>query len=410
MTSAGDVATSQKPARPEMRQSGLGVRLTELEGLRAGAAVAVALTHAGFLSGAIGRRVLPGFLARMDIGVTIFFVLSGFLLYLPHARAHAGIGRPQHLWAYLSRRVARLLPASLAVLIGTAVLLPEARAASSAAWFANLAQLQGWRNSWLVPGLAQTWSLSTEIDFYVALPLLAWIAGRRWGRRDTSWTEPAILAAYAVGAWVFRLVASTGHLPGDIAYGQTLPAHLDWFAIGMLLAWLKVRPARFRTLHETVRLSATPLLVAAALVFWVCTTRLAGPYDLTPPTTSQNLIKHLGYGLVGALVLAPTTLGHALRWHRLLASGPAQFLGRISYGIFLWHMPVMFAVRHRLDLPLFGGGFWVTLLLSLALTIPLATLSWYGIEKPIQLWVRSRTAREPDAVLAPSAQTPIPSA
>ncbi|MGL5851906.1 MAG: acyltransferase family protein, partial [Phycicoccus sp.] len=67
--------------------------LRELEGLRALAAVAVLLTHAGFLSGATGRQVLPGFLARMDIGVAIFFVLSGFLLYLPHAR-HVVLGAP----------------------------------------------------------------------------------------------------------------------------------------------------------------------------------------------------------------------------------------------------------------------------------------------------------------------------
>ena len=68
-----------------------GLRDNQLEGLRAIAALAVTMTHAGFLSGQIGRDVLPGPVARLDIGVAIFFVLSGFLLYRPHARHHAGL-------------------------------------------------------------------------------------------------------------------------------------------------------------------------------------------------------------------------------------------------------------------------------------------------------------------------------
>ena len=160
--------------------------LVELEGLRALAALAVLLTHAGFLSGSTGRATLPGFLARMDIGVAIFFVLSGFLLYLPHARHIADGAAPVNTRSYAIRRFSRLVPAWLAVLIGTLVLVPESREADREIWVANLLQLQSMKLEWDLPGLAQLWSLSTEVMFYVALPVVGLVAARaaaRAGRR-----------------------------------------------------------------------------------------------------------------------------------------------------------------------------------------------------------------------------------
>ena len=108
-------ATTTEPEAPDTTRAGTG-HLVELEGLRAAAAFAVLLTHAGFLSGAVGRDILPGFLARMDIGVPIFFVLSGFLLYRPHARAVLGNLPAPALRTYAVRRAARLVPAWLLVL------------------------------------------------------------------------------------------------------------------------------------------------------------------------------------------------------------------------------------------------------------------------------------------------------
>ena len=152
--------------------------LAELEGWRALAALGVLLTHVGFLSGATGRHILPGFLARADIGVAIFFVLSGFLLYRPWARRSLVNGPPIDSRSYAVRRFARLVPAWLLVLVGTLLLVPESRDAGATPWIANLLQVQSLRLEWDLPGLAQLWSLSTEVMFYLVLPPLAMLLAR----------------------------------------------------------------------------------------------------------------------------------------------------------------------------------------------------------------------------------------
>jgi peptidoglycan/LPS O-acetylase OafA/YrhL len=368
-----------------------GGQLDELEGLRAFAAGAVLLTHAGFLSGATGRDVLPGFLARMDIGVAVFFVLSGFLLYSPHARANAGVGRRQPLRTFATRRGARLVPAWLLALAATPLLVPEAREVHPTVWLANLAQLQSLRFDWVVPGLAQLWSLSTEVMFYLALPFLG-ILVARLVRGRPAWVEPLLLLALGSGALAFRVAAYSGVLPDGYTWHQTLPATLDWFVWGMLLAVVRARSAWADSARMVVGGAGDALLVIAVSIFWVLTTRLAGPYDLAVPSASEDLLKHLGYGLVALLLITPSVLGAATVLSGLLRSPLITYLGRISYAVFLWHMPVMFAVRRALGYDLFAGHFWATVIGTLVVTVPIAALSWHLVERPIQERVRAQTS------------------
>ena len=101
-----------------------------LDGVRALAALAVLVTHVAFTTGAYGAGLPGALLARLDVGVPLFFVLSGYLLYRPHARARVG-GRPAlPARAYLLRRAARILPAYLLVVLVVFTVLPAARAGS----------------------------------------------------------------------------------------------------------------------------------------------------------------------------------------------------------------------------------------------------------------------------------------
>lgn len=369
--------------------------IRQVEGLRAVAALGVMLTHAGFLSGAVGRDVLPGFLARLDIGVAVFFVLSGFLLYRPHARAIAG-GRPAlRTRDYLLRRMARLLPAWLVCLVGAFVLVPDARYAPAVQWLANLLQLQAIKFSWDLPGLAQLWSLSTEIGFYLALPLIAWSlrsAVREWGPR-AEWLG---LLVFVGVTWAFRMAYFNGVLPGSgISWLRTLPANLDWFVMGMALAALLTDSPRRRAVRAVVRGAPLPIYALAAVLFWLTTSTIAGPYDLTRASAWQDATKHLAYAVVGLLLVAPAVVSAVSPVGRFLASRAMVYLGTISYGVFLWHLPIMFAVREALGYGIFDGHFWATVIVTGVLTTVIATLSWRWVEEPVQRWARSVTSPRP---------------
>lgn len=390
------------------RRTDVGSRVTSLEGLRALAVGAVTITHAGFLAGVTGGTVLPGLVARLDIGVPVFFVLSGFLLYLPHARAGLGAARPPQLRDYLVRRAARLLPAWLLVLAATYLLVPQARAAEGSHWVANLLMVQTWRVDWQVPGLNHLWSLSTEAAFYLALPPLAWLV-HRLSRRSRSATlrrdprrEVAVLLALVPVAWLWRVLVSTESVPVDISALQWLPGHLDWFAVGMVLAVLRVRAlageGQAAFVRDVVVGAATWLRVAAACLLWLATTSLAGPVDLSPTTTDQDLVKHLAYLAIATLVVAPTALGGTDGFSRWLGSPVMSWLGTISYGVFLWHLPVLYVVRRVLGLEIFQGGFWLSWSLTVSITIVVASLSWYLLEHPLLAQAHRATPRAPDPV------------
>ena len=392
---------------PPFRHTAAVHELRELEGLRALAAGAVLLTHAAFMSGAIGRSILPGFLARMDIGVAVFFVLSGFLLYRSNAGALAGIGRPSPTRTFFARRAARLLPAWLLCLAGVLVLVPESRHAPAASWVANLLQVQAFKSSWDLPGLAQLWSLSTEVFFYLSLPLLAWLlrlAARRWGARGEVWG----LVGMYVFAWAVRVAAAAGLLSGRISWLRTLPGNLDWFVLGMALAVLFVNRDRYGASLAVIRESPWTLYALAATILWLLTTSIAGPYDLTAPSAWQASIKHLGYGLFAILVVAPAVAGATSSVSAMLRSRPMVYLGTISYGFFLWHLPVMFWVRAHLGYALFTGHFWATTLGTLLVGLPISAASWHLVESKVQALARRRTTtgRAAPATTEPSVAPP----
>jgi peptidoglycan/LPS O-acetylase OafA/YrhL len=326
----------------------------------------------------------------MDFGVSLFFVLSGFLLYRPYARHVAAGARPISVRIYALRRSARLLPAWLLVLVGTLFLVPASRTAGRVPWTANLAQLQSLRVEWDLPGLAQLWSLSTEVMFYVALPLVAASIARIAAPRGPR-THLLALGLVAAGSVAFQLIAVAGGLPDGFAWLRTLPAMGDWFVVGMALAAVVTDSRMSGRITLVVQAVPWHLYAIAACVFWVLTTRIAGPYDLTPPTGWEALTKHLGYGVVAALIIAPSAFGAKTKVSRFLSWRLMTYLGAISYGLFLWHLPIMLWARNVLGLPDFGGGFWATVTVTLGLSIVVASGSWHLLEAPTQTWVRRRT-------------------
>lgn len=373
-------------------RTGTGHRFAILEGYRGMAATMVVVTHAGFQSGAAVRGPWAGLLSRLDFGVAIFFLLSGFLLSRPHLSAASGGRRPPQLRVYLWHRFLRIFPAYWMAVLGAAVLLPANHDWSPTEWLVQLLLLQVYVPHGLQPGLTQMWSLSVELAFYLALPLIGLLVGRLGGpsARVRLNRQIALVAVLVTIALVWRVLVATW-LGGIESAPYWVFAYLDWFAAGIGIAAVSAyRPdaseAASRTAATLRDLAKAPgaCWLAALAIFWLASTSLAGPYDLSASSLGESLTKHIAYGAAATLIMIPAVLGaqESGLLATVMASRPAQFLGRVSYGIFLWNMCVLQVVYRALDLPVFGGGFWRGLILTYGSTVLVAWLSFRLVETP----------------------------
>ena len=151
--------------------------LPAVEGMRACAAIGVVVTHVAFdtghSSGFDGRLF-----GRFDLAVAVFFTLSGFLLWRSHAAAARGLAPRPATGHYLRSRVVRIMPAYLVAVVVILTLLPDGNHPNLTVWLANLSLTQVYVPLTLTGGLTQMWSLSVEVTFYLALPILALLARR----------------------------------------------------------------------------------------------------------------------------------------------------------------------------------------------------------------------------------------
>ncbi len=191
-------------------------RVAALDGLRVLAAFAVLVTHVGGPTGfEFTGSPASWVVSRGDVGVPIFFALSGLLLYRPWARAVllAGAGPPAAptFW----RRALRILPAYWLVVIIALLTLSPSHTRAASAWVQYLLLLQNynlhpWWDGTGANGLAQMWSLVVEVSFYLILPLLAavlsWLAGRGSGdqRGRRLLAAVAVAACRPTGSWCWR--------------------------------------------------------------------------------------------------------------------------------------------------------------------------------------------------------------
>jgi peptidoglycan/LPS O-acetylase OafA/YrhL len=336
-------------------------------------------------------------LQRFDFGVTLFFLLSGFLLYRPWVKA-ALLGAPRpSLRRYAIRRASRVLPAYWVVVVATLLLVPQTLVLDAGTWLTYLLTGHVYTSGRIADGLYHTWSLCTEIAFYLVLPLLG-----RWGlSRAGAAPQRAlrrqlfVLGAMVVAAATFTLLRLTTDLLPHENAGLWLPAYLDWFAAGMLLAVVEVRmgqaapPRWVRTLRDLARDPAICLVLALSFFVIACTP-MGGPYDLRAAQPWETFSKHWLYLLTAFCLLLPATVGHGAGWSSALGRPLVHRIGLISYGIFLWHMMLIFLLMPVLGIPWFTGQTLLVLGVVLAATLAVATVSYVVLERPIQRWAHAR--------------------
>lgn len=341
--------------------------IPSLEGLRAVAAFGIMLTHVAFQTGVRPDSIL----ARFDFFVPVFFALSAYLLWRRH--------RDDHRWRrYYTKRALRILPAYWATVIGVFLLLPDAFGTRPATILANLTLTQIYVPAALAPGLTHLWSLCVEVAFYLVLPLIALAL-----RRRTAQIRIALIIAVSLLSlgWSFLPFVMATPAPG-LPNLQIFPiSYICWFAIGMLAA----------ELEDTARIPGPTWAywILALVVAWIAAQPWFGPLGLVHPSPWEFLRRTLAGTLFGALVFLPVALGTAPRF---LSSKLFQHLGTWSYGIFLWHVPMLSWAFPILGVPQFSGHFGLVLLVTTGLTIPLAAASYHFIERPAgnlsRIWTR----------------------
>ena len=339
-----------------------------LDGVRA-LSIAFVLAYHGDVRWARG-----GFL-----GISTFFALSGFLVatVLLRSDREGGI-RATAFWA---RRVRRLFPAAMA---GLALVGIYAATAASSQQVADLpgqalaaaANVANWK--FIADGTSYAarfeapspvlhyWSLSVEEQFYLLAPLAlgAVLGARRWRRHLPLVTASAAVAAVAWGAWLHhrgvaldRLYYGTDVRAAEILVGVAAAVALDRAGRG----WIQER-------RRALGLVGAGALVA--LVALVATTELADPF-----------LWDGGLALCAALTVA-TVVGALGGWGPLvlLGRGPLPALGRISYGVYLYHFPIfLWLTTDRV-----GVGEPALLALRVAVTVAVATVSYHYLEMPVR--------------------------
>lgn len=350
-------------------------RVASLTGVRAVAALLVLLTHAAYTTGKYTHGYVGLVYSRIEIGVPIFFVLSGFLLFGPWVRALAEDRPEPSLRRYAWHRVRRIMPAYVITVLAAFALYHFRTAGPNPGhtWMGLLRNLtlttiytDNYMFSWLHQGLTQMWSLAVEVSFYVALPVLAYLLIVVCCRRQ--W-RPRVLLAGLAGlalispAWL-TLVHTTTFLPDGAQLW--LPTYLAWFVGGMLLTVLA---------QLGVRVYGFLCIPLALVCFFIASTPIAGEPTTSPTALREALFKTVFYTVIATLLVAPLALGNSGWYARVLASRPMVFLGEISYEIFLVHLVVMELVMVEvLQLPVYTGSTFALFTVTLAGTIPVAWL------------------------------------
>lgn len=379
---------------------GTDARFPGMDGLRAMAAGGVVLVHVALISGFVSRRAgdLGPYLARAELGVALFFLISGFLLYRPFVAAAYDARPAPGLRAYARRRLLRIVPAYWVAFTVLVVVLDvrdrnDVQSLRDVVVYYGL--LQNYFDDTAIGGIQQAWSLSTEVAFYVALPIWAWLLRRAGGERRPGRRLATELAAL-VGLYAFGLayrwvcVRDLGAATATLEYRVNwLPANADLFALGMAVAVLEVHATRWPS-SGPGRLAATLGRVGgwwwlgAAVSYYLVARRSGLPLGVGADTPGQWMRRQVLYGSTAFFLLLPAVFGDqargAVRW--LLRSAPVAAVGLVSYGVYLWHEGVLELFRDQRGYAAFAGPFLPQLLVTVLGTVAVAVVSWFVVEKP----------------------------
>jgi peptidoglycan/LPS O-acetylase OafA/YrhL len=346
--------------------------------------------HIGTTSGA---TVLPGGF----LGVDVFFVLSGYLITSLLIVEAQHTGRISIRKFYI-RRARRLLPALFALLLAVAAVgafwLPQQAARLRGDLLASLAYVTNW---WLIaenssyfatagdrpPMLTHLWSLAVEEQYYLVWPLVLVLFAAVRTRRGLMLT--VLVAGIAASTVAGLMMYDPFSDPSRVYYGTDTRAlaPLLGAALAILVKPWRHRPRLPRGARHGLDLLGVLALLALAVV--------AAVLEDTAGLLYRGGL--LGIAVLGAVVVG--VAGHpGTALGEMLALQPLRWLGERSYAIYLWHWPVCLLTRPGLDVPLTG---WANAGLRVGLSVLLAEVSYWLIERPIRRYGFLAPLRRPAA-------------
>ena len=359
---------------------GSGQYLENIDVLRGWAILLVFVFHAWGISGGGESKISGSFLLAYieagRTGVTLFFVLSGFLLSLPWFVA---INSPSHsaisLKNYYLARFLRIVPLYYLAVLIACLLTGEWQVGLQAALFQFVAFE-------MFPFSVVWWTLATEMQFYLILPLIMWLLlGGRFGRA---------LLLVLLFAWLWFYVTEVvwnpeGERLRSYFLTKSLFGRLPAFLVGITAAWAYLRLLSTSLIESRLFSMTRPLImILSLLVLEVVLYRsvLLGDWESEANWHIHHTYEAMLWGIALLMVVLPNPV-------RLFASGrlALAYLGKLSYSLYMWHVPVLFyliyPVKERLgDSYLASHWFYVIPLIALALSVVLSLASYRWLELP----------------------------
>ncbi len=367
-------------------------RVRGLDGLRAVAAFAIVVHHSGFWSGATFNGSWGRYLGRLDVGVPVFFALSGFLLFRPIVVCILDDKPLRPVLVHIWRRALRIYPAFWVALTLIVVFTTEHFRDVTGGVVTGLLVHIHWPDQVLGP-MPQAWSLATEVSFYAALPFIARVARPLLSDRTRVERRNALYVFTllgAIGSIAFRVVVLSIESRWSGSAVLWLPGTFDYFAVGMTLAVAREGHESGSLAREKIERWAGPAglwWVTAGVLFHVASWHMGLALGLETASWPREIGRQFLYAAIGFCLLFPLVFGGQRRSviRRLTQSRFMEWLGLISYSVYLWHM--VFIVHPWGPLRRFVEGlvddrFLTVLIVAVLPTIVVASFSYYLVERP----------------------------
>ena len=356
--------------------------LYELESLRGIAILLVFFFHThGVVFGNNPQQpsLLMSFIVGGNTGVTLFFVLSGFLLSLPWLNHLLGRrSAPPNILNFYRARALRILPLYWVAVMTSVALTGKIASGAKAAGFLFV----GFD---IFPYSVVWWTLATEVQFYILLPLCFWA----W--THSRLTRGALLATFATWLFFYTTLIIDQQLPLDqlsYFYNKSIFGRLPAFLLGILAGWiyLKLKDSVKHSLEQPrARLASTALcaIIICSLGFLLQASAVLGDSY----AEKHWHIRHTYESALWAAILLCFVLTRPIG-RGLLINRPLAITGKLSYSLYLIHVPVIFLLiypaKQAMGVEQYMNSVWLFInpILALALSLGLSGVTYQLIELP----------------------------